>query len=566
MTADTCQSPGVRRRVFVPGYTGHVSGVLTHDYSGTFASDTRQAHWDLHHQQNLDELPGAGITSPDKYYPKHPNARRKTNVCNHSNFTMGDDRERNWTTTSGAHFKIPTKIPPRHQSIIPCSSGSREELHRAYTEATIKAGQGAVEKMQEDIRAKVFQKTTATNGPLMLRKAFKFFDNDKSGGIDPDEFHAAMSNFGLQFTAEQILCLFNTFDKNRDGEISYTEFVEEVMLVSLKGQAYDSSLQVRKVPVVAKEAPQPKAAKSALYGSDAPTLEDLQVQFNRFDPNNTGEVDLRELHRLVENCGLALGHEQVNSAMCDLDDGSGNLTFDHFVEWWSQQKVKSPIAASRSKQEVPRGLTHSEEFDDEVADINFDVEEPPSQQLHANAAGEMANASRARGHLAAHAYRSQSARPRSAASSRSRPSSAFNRKPPALPKKSAANPFSITGNQAQLNSRGRSASKHGGWVKEPPTTNPARPNPNAQRPSSAASSRCSSQLGVPGVYYARNPSPIGTNYVLPDRVEYTGSGLYSNSRPASAPGYRAKGQQNVEKRCVIGNSMFKEGEATGFRL
>ena len=91
---------------------------------------------------------------------------------------------------------------------------------------------GAVEKMQEDIRAKVFQKTTATNGPLMLRKAFKFFDNDKSGGIDPDEvrihsvatptwsdavwqFHAAMSNFGLQFTAEQILCLFNTFDKNR---------------------------------------------------------------------------------------------------------------------------------------------------------------------------------------------------------------------------------------------------------------------------------------------------------------------------------------------------------------
>ena len=31
---------------------------------------------------------------------------------------------------------------------------------------------------------------------------------------------------------------------NRDGEISYTEFVEEVMLVSLKGQAYDSSLQV----------------------------------------------------------------------------------------------------------------------------------------------------------------------------------------------------------------------------------------------------------------------------------------------------------------------------------
>ena len=66
-----------------------------------------------------------------------------------------------------------------------------EQTVQAYTEATIKAGQGAVEKMQEDIRAKVFQKTTATNGPLMLRKAFKFFDNDKSGGIDPDEVLSA---------------------------------------------------------------------------------------------------------------------------------------------------------------------------------------------------------------------------------------------------------------------------------------------------------------------------------------------------------------------------------------
>ena len=39
---------------------------------------------------------------------------------------------------------------------------------------------------------------------MALRKAFKFFDTDASGDIDPDEFFAAMHAFGLEFTEDQV--------------------------------------------------------------------------------------------------------------------------------------------------------------------------------------------------------------------------------------------------------------------------------------------------------------------------------------------------------------------------
>ena len=40
---------------------------------------------------------------------------------------------------------------------------------------------------------------------MALRKAFKYFDTDGSGDIDPDEFFSAMRAFGLEFTEDQVL-------------------------------------------------------------------------------------------------------------------------------------------------------------------------------------------------------------------------------------------------------------------------------------------------------------------------------------------------------------------------
>ncbi len=51
-------------------------------------------------------------------------------------------------------------------------------------------------------------------------------DTDGSGAIDIDELAAAMRQFGKAFTAEQTEQLFIKLDEDKDGSISFEEFVK----------------------------------------------------------------------------------------------------------------------------------------------------------------------------------------------------------------------------------------------------------------------------------------------------------------------------------------------------
>ena len=66
-------------------------------------------------------------------------------------------------------------------------------------------------------------------GSLALRKAFKYFDKDNSGDIDPDEFLAAMDWFGLQFTEDCVMALYGIYDTDRGGSLGYAEFVDQLL-------------------------------------------------------------------------------------------------------------------------------------------------------------------------------------------------------------------------------------------------------------------------------------------------------------------------------------------------
>lgn len=65
-----------------------------------------------------------------------------------------------------------------------------EERDRIYRRALERTTITGVRKLESDIRMKIDQRTSG--GPFALRKAFKYFDRDGSGDIDPDEFFAAM--------------------------------------------------------------------------------------------------------------------------------------------------------------------------------------------------------------------------------------------------------------------------------------------------------------------------------------------------------------------------------------
>ena len=66
----------------------------------------------------------------------------------------------------------------------------------------------------------------------VLLNCLKEFDIDKSGHLDKLEFEEMCSKLGVFMTTQELTCVYNHFDKNRDGKIAYEEFIN-IIRVSL---------------------------------------------------------------------------------------------------------------------------------------------------------------------------------------------------------------------------------------------------------------------------------------------------------------------------------------------
>ena len=104
---------------------------------------------------------------------------------------------------------------------------TRKETKAEYAEAYSIVGIDKIHEMEQMMRDKLQQRTKT--GPFQLRKTFKYFDRDGSGGIDFFEFQRAMELMGFQFNDVQLLALFARYDDSCTGEVDYNEFVEKVM-------------------------------------------------------------------------------------------------------------------------------------------------------------------------------------------------------------------------------------------------------------------------------------------------------------------------------------------------
>lgn len=323
---------GARKRVFIPGYSGVISR-MQETIAGTFAQTSRDSHYLVYHGCK-PTMEAATLPSPDTFYSRRPNPRIKTNAANRSNFQFGDERDWGFETLNETQFRVPTKIPPRHASILPGGPGgcTKHDLDQAYVTSLTKIGVAGVKRLELSIRAKIDQRTTG--GPMALRKAFKFFDSDASGDIDPDEFYAAMHAFGLEFTEDQVLALFGYYDNDRDGALSYYEFIEKVLE---SGFGLDSGekpepVMVQLATIVDDKVP---AEPKTVLRAEEIDLTSCREIFDRFDANKSGEIDIRELEQLTRALGLSMDRETINNSMFELDvNRNGSISFEEFWNWW----------------------------------------------------------------------------------------------------------------------------------------------------------------------------------------------------------------------------------------
>jgi Ca2+-binding EF-hand superfamily protein len=82
------------------------------------------------------------------------------------------------------------------------------------------------EQLAESLKEKLAKR--GAKGIIGLQRQFKIMDDDNSKSLSRAEFAKAIQDFGLGFSKEQCVALFNYFDVDSSGQISYDEFLRAI--------------------------------------------------------------------------------------------------------------------------------------------------------------------------------------------------------------------------------------------------------------------------------------------------------------------------------------------------
>ena len=77
--------------------------------------------------------------------------------------------------------------------------------------------------------AELLRKRLSRRPYFNAHDAFTACDNDRNGYITRDEFKGILKDNGFYATDSEVSILIDRYDKNRDGRISYSEFIDEIL-------------------------------------------------------------------------------------------------------------------------------------------------------------------------------------------------------------------------------------------------------------------------------------------------------------------------------------------------
>lgn len=267
-------------------------------------------------------------------------------LSNYSGLVLGDDRISFAESILSATYRIPVEEKMTIHS--PSKNKTQHTRRRDYKDALDATGNVELDRLERVMKDKLFQRSYATSSPFQVRKAFKFFDRERTLAISIEGFTSALEFLGFQFAETQNVALFGRYDTNFSGEIDYMHFINHAMFYS--PFAND-----------AENAPPPKPKKSTPWiketqkkehsGSEnsglyfVPDVEaeqlvnmqkaQLQSTFNKIENGGNG-LNRGQLEILCAALGQPKTTKQVDAIFFDLGvpDGEG-LKFEMFYDYWT---------------------------------------------------------------------------------------------------------------------------------------------------------------------------------------------------------------------------------------
>lgn len=170
-------------------------------------------------------------------------------------------------------------------------------------------------------------------------KAFKFFDLNNSGGVEPDEFAKAIEKIGIMIPTKQDLdALFNIYDKSHDGTIDYREFASEIFGRDIGGASPAKSSNNGPEALLDK-------LRKKLASRGARGIIGLSKQFRIMDDNHSMSLDKYEFTKAMQDYMLGFSEGEIQTLFNYMDyDHSGLIEYDEFL-----RNIRGPMNANRKK-------------------------------------------------------------------------------------------------------------------------------------------------------------------------------------------------------------------------
>jgi Ca2+-binding EF-hand superfamily protein len=161
-----------------------------------------------------------------------------------------------------------------------------------------------------------------------LKTLFDRFDRDKSGAIDASEMGRLLEAFASG-TGERLLEALAGLHTAHHDRVTWDEFKQ--WWTGVVTAQHDRSKGGKGKKAAAR--PQVTAAPD-----DEQSESDLREIFQRFDRNNSGSIDARELAGLLEALGKDPDDDDLRAVLRRFDtDKNGRISFEELRVWWEEE-------------------------------------------------------------------------------------------------------------------------------------------------------------------------------------------------------------------------------------
>lgn len=276
------------------------------------------------------------MTLKDYYFASTTTDAKQINyqhgLSNFSNVILGDDRVAFSKSMTQCLHSSDTKLefcPPDSRLRNEYKSDSHRRKDYADVTATCGGPSGVLE-IENSIKQKLEQRSK--QGPLQLRKNFRYYDKSCSGYCNPFELSRALELMGFSFSEIQILALFARYDPNYSGTIQYTDFLQNLLVHNTKAtvSAYNSA-------DFDAEADSKDIDDNEIR---AMQLAEIKKVFKVFDKTQIGSIPESDLQVLLVSLGMDVEDRDLNYIADTIGRSPvGRIEFDSFANWWISGRV-----------------------------------------------------------------------------------------------------------------------------------------------------------------------------------------------------------------------------------